>query len=44
MALMFFSFGPFFDFLYLVYIYGLYVEKVISVSESQEGKGVWEWS
>lgn len=44
MALMFFSFGPFFDFLYLVYIYGLYVEKVIAVSESQEGRGVWEWS
>lgn len=44
MALMFFVLGPFFDFLYLVGIYGFFMNKVIKVYESSKGKGEWTWS
>lgn len=44
MALMFFALGPFFDFLYLVGIYGFFMNKVINVYESAKGKGEWKWS
>lgn len=44
MALMFFALGPFFDFLYLVGIYGFFMNKVICVYESAKGKGEWKWS
>ena len=44
MALMFFAFGPFFDFLYLVGIYGFFMDKVIKFYESAKGKGAWRWS
>lgn len=43
MAILFFSLGAFFDFLYLVLIYGFYVEKTIIATESQEGR-YWRWS
>ena len=41
---MFFAFGPFFDFLYLVGIYGFFMDKVIKFYESAKGKGAWRWS
>lgn len=44
MALMFFALGPFFDFLYLVGIYGFFMNKIINVYESAKGKGEWTWS
>ena len=44
MALMFFVFGPFFDFLYLVGIYSIFMNKMIELYESQAGKDEWLWS
>lgn len=44
MALMFFALGPFFDFLYLVGIYGFFMNKIIDFYESPKGKEEWEWS
>ena len=44
MALMFFVFGPFFDFLYLVGIYSIFINKMIELYESQAGKDEWLWS
>ena len=42
MYLMFFTFGPLFDFLYLVSIYGLLVDRLIKVYEVN-GKQDWLW-
>ncbi len=44
MALMFFVLGPFFDFLYLVWIYGIFMDKVIALQDSEKGRGDWQWS
>jgi hypothetical protein len=44
MAALFFALGPFFDFMYLVFIYGMYVEKIIDVYDSDKGRDVWQWS
>lgn len=44
MALLFFVFGPFFDFLYLVGIYALYVNKMGKIYDSDKGREEWAWS
>lgn len=44
MALLFFVFGPFFDFLYLVGIYALYVNKMRKIYDSDKGREEWVWS
>lgn len=44
MSLMFFIFGPFFDFLYLVGIYSVFTNKMISLYESENGRDEWRWS
>lgn len=44
MALMFFVFGPFFDFLYFVGIYALFIEKMEKLYGSQKGREEWMWS
>lgn len=44
MALLFFVFGPFFDFLYLVGIYALYVNKMTKIYDSSKGREEWAWS
>lgn len=44
MAVLFFILGPFFDFLYLVFIYGLYVERIVESSHADEGMEAWQWS
>lgn len=44
MAVMFFVFGPLFDFLYLVAIYSLLINKLISIYDSKEGSGDWKWA
>ncbi|SCG83810.1 hypothetical protein DW1_2246 [Proteiniborus sp. DW1] len=44
MALLFFALGPFFDFLYLVAIYGIYMNKMIKLYDTKTGRGEWLWS
>jgi hypothetical protein len=44
MGLMFFSFGPLFDFLYLVAIYALLTDKLTRMYDSQKGRAEWKWS
>lgn len=44
MALLFFVFGPFFDFLYLVGIYALYINKMEKIYDSGDGREEWAWS
>ena len=44
MALLFFALGPFFDFLYLVSIYGIYMNKMIELYSLESGRGEWLWS
>lgn len=44
MANMFFTFGPFFDFLYLVGIYALFINKVTNIYSSDKGREEWLWS
>ncbi len=43
MPSMFFTLGPFFDFLYLVYFYGVFVRHVITRVNTGERRSVWEW-
>ncbi|MDD3138415.1 MAG: hypothetical protein PHX08_05525 [Lachnospiraceae bacterium] len=43
MALMFFVFGPFFDFLYLVCIYGFFINKMVKIYDSEKGQEEWRW-
>ncbi len=43
MPSMFFTLGPFFDFLYLVYFYGVFVRHVIVRVNTGERRSVWEW-
>lgn len=44
MALMFFVLGPFFDFMYLVWIYGVFINKMGDVYNSASGREEWIWS
>jgi hypothetical protein len=39
---LFFTLGPFFDFLYLVYLYATYA-KHIATATSNEGRALWKW-
>ena len=43
MALMFFVLGPLFDFLYLVAFYLIFVNRMVKVYDSREGRGEWRW-
>lgn len=44
MAFFYFIIGPMFDFLYLVMIYAVFVDRMIGVYDSRKGKEVWKWS
>lgn len=44
MGAMFFSFGPFFDFLYLVFIYSVFVDKMITGFENRNESDIWLWT
>lgn len=44
MGLLFFALGPFFDFMYLILIYGIYADSMIKVYDSKSGRGEWSWS
>lgn len=44
MALMFFVLGPFFDFLYLVGIYALFINRIEDVYNTPKGREEWRWS
>lgn len=44
MAVFFFVLGPFFDFLYLVSIYGIYMNKLTIMYSEGDRKGEWVWS
>ena len=44
MAFFYFMIGPMFDFLYLVMIYAVFVNRMIGVYDSRKGKEVWKWS
>lgn len=44
MAPMFFVFGPFLDFLYMVTIYGFFIDKMVKLYDSNEGRKEWRWS
>lgn len=43
MALFYFMIGPMFDFLYLVMIYAVFVNRMIGVYDSRKGKEAWKW-
>lgn len=44
MTLLYFTLGPLFDFIYLVMVYGFFVNRMIRIYESQKGKEAWRWS
>jgi len=44
MAIFFFALGPFFDFLYLVSIYGIYMDMLTKRYSTGKGKEEWVWS
>ncbi len=44
MALFYFMVGPMFDFLYLVMIYAFFVNRMIRIYDSRDGKEEWKWS
>ena len=44
MPLLFFVFGPFFDFIYMVGIYALYINKMGQLYDSDKGREEWVWS
>ncbi len=44
MALFYFTMGPMFDFLYMVMIYAVFINRMIKLYDSRKGKGAWEWS
>ena len=44
MALLFFALGPFYDFMYLILIYGLYADSMIRLYDTDKGRGEWSWS
>lgn len=43
MALMFFVFGPLFDFLYLVSIYSIFINKMVKIYNHGKGREDWLW-
>ncbi len=43
MAALFFTFGPLFDFLYITYFFGHYVNKFILDNERKRSEEVWQW-
>ena len=43
MPVMFFSLGPFFDFLYLVFFYGVFIKYVVHRVNTGERRSVWKW-
>ena len=43
MAIFYFTIGPMFDFLYLVMIYAMFVNRMIKLYDSRKGRGVWKW-
>jgi hypothetical protein len=43
MATLFFTLGPFFDFLYLVYLYAIFAKHVTTSTNNQEGRALWKW-
>lgn len=43
MALMYFVFGPLFDFLYFVGIYSIFANKMVKMYDTGEGREDWEW-
>ena len=43
MALMFFVLGPLFDFLYLVSFYSIFINRMVKLYDSREGRGEWRW-
>jgi len=43
MAALFFTFGPLFDFLYITYFFGHYVNKFIIDNEGKSTEEVWQW-
>lgn len=44
MGAMFFVLGPFFDFLYLVFIYSVFVDKMITSFENRNKGDIWLWT
>lgn len=44
MALFYFMIGPMFDFLYLVMIYAMFINRMIRLYDSRKGREVWKWS
>ncbi len=44
MALMFFVFGPLFDFLYFVSIYSFLANKLVKLYDSEQGRKEWKWA
>ena len=44
MTVMYFTFGPMFDFLYLVMFYGLFINRMVNLYDSVKGREEWEWS
>lgn len=44
MAMLFFTFGPFFDFLYLVCIYSIYMNVLTKKFDDKKGGIVWQWA
>ena len=44
MALFYFMLGPMFDFLYLVMLYAVFVNRMIRIYDARKGRGDWEWS
>lgn len=44
MSLLFFTFGPFFDFVYMVAIYALFISRIGRLYDSADERGEWAWS
>lgn len=44
MALFYFMLGPMFDFMYLVMIYAIFINRMIKLYDSSKGREVWKWS
>jgi len=44
MAILFFTFGPFFDFLYLVCIYSIYINVLTKKFDGKDGNAEWQWA
>ena len=43
-AMFFFALGPFFDFLYFVAIYGIFLDRIIKNSHGEQSMEEWRWS